>query len=90
MEDVKIMPTSAPRLSRAVNVDETLQVVAALCEKHAISISAIEPLKSGGTRVILSTISHADNLRGRLKGKLIEGAVVRSSLHVIRQPIPYD
>lgn len=80
----------APGPARAVNVDAALQVVAALCEQHAISISTIEALDSGGTRVVLNTAGEAENLRRRMKGKLIEGPVVRSSLHVARKWIPYS
>lgn len=78
-----------PGSSRAVNVDAALQVVAALCEQHSISISTIEPLQSGGTRVVLNTSGEADEVRRRMKSKLIEGPVMRSSLHVARKSAPY-
>lgn len=90
MEDLKNAPGSIAGPGRAVNVDETLQTVAALCDQHKIGISTIEPLQSGGTRVVLNTADQAENLRRRLKGKLISGPVVRSSLHVARKWVPYD
>lgn len=80
---------AATPTSRALNVNATEPVVAALCEQHDIGISTIEPLQSGGTRVVLNTSADAQNLRRRLKGKLIEGPVVRSSLHVARQLVPF-
>lgn len=82
-------PPRATGPGRAVNLNAPLQAVAALCEEHAISISTIEPLQSGGTRVVLNTAGEAENLRRRMKGKLIEGPVVRSPLHVARKSIPY-
>jgi hypothetical protein len=90
LEDLNNTPVRAPGSSRAVNVDVALQAVAALCEQHSISISTIEPLQSGGTRVVLNTAGEAENFRRRMKGKLIEGPVVRSSLHVARKWVPYS
>ena len=74
---------------RAMNIDATEQAVIALCAQNSVGISTIEPLQSGGTRVVLNTSADAEKLRRRLKGKLIEGKVVRSSLHVARQMVPF-
>ncbi len=90
MEDLKNVHISSTGQGRAVNINETLQVVAALCDQHKIGISTIEPLQSGGTRVVLNTADQAENLRRRMKGKLIAGPVVRSSMHVARKWVPYD
>lgn len=89
MENLDNASARAPGSSRAVNVDAALQVVAALCEQHSISISTIEPLQSGGTRVVLNTSGEAEDVRRRMKSKLIEGPVVRSSLHAARKSAPY-
>lgn len=79
----------APGVSRAINIDDSLQVVSDLCKQHAIGISTIEALDSGGTRVVLNTVADAENLRRRVKGKLIQASVVRSSLHIARQAPKY-
>ncbi len=85
MENAATSPARTPGSSRAVHVKATLQAVTALCEQHAISISTIETLQSGGTRVVLNTAGEAANLRRRMKSQLIDGPVVRSSLHVARK-----
>ncbi len=90
LEELKNVHISAPGLSRAVNVTATPQAVTALCEQHQIGISTIEPLPQGGTRVVLNTADQAENFRRRMKGKLIDGPVVRSSMHVARQSAPYS
>ena len=73
-------------MSRAVNIDATLQEVSACCEKYAIGISVIEPLQPGGTRVVLNNGEDTEKLRRRMKGHVIDGPVVRSSLYSARQP----
>lgn len=77
-------------MSRALNLNATVEAVTALCAQHSVRISSIEPLASGGTRVVLSTADDAENLRRRAKGQLINEGVVRSALYVARQPIPYN
>lgn len=79
------LPVDVGDASRALNIDAPMQVVAALCERHAIGISTIEPLQSGGTRIVLNTSEGAEGIRRRMKRKLIEGSVVRSSLHIGRR-----
>lgn len=48
-----------------------------LCRKAGVAISAIEPLPSGGTRLICITAPGAEEMRLRLRGHLIDGAVTR-------------
>ncbi|WP_370175882.1 hypothetical protein [Sphingobium abikonense] len=72
-------------MSRAINVKGTPEAVTALCASHALRISVIEPLQSGGVRVVMLDPRDADTLRGLMKGKLIQGEVVRSASHVARQ-----
>lgn len=79
------VPFDAKDTTRALNIDAPMQVVAALCGRHAIGISMIEPLQSGGTRIVLNTSEGADGIRRRMKGKLIEGPVIRSGLHIGRR-----
>jgi hypothetical protein len=73
-------------MSRAVNVDATVEAVEALCKRHAIGISTIEPLPAGGTRVVLLNPDGADAFRVHMKNKLMAGIVVRSGYHLARQP----
>lgn len=75
-------------MSRAVNTTETPEKVRALCEKHSITISVIEPLPSGGTRVVLVTPDGAALFRMKSKDKVLEGPVARSGLYLARRPEP--
>lgn len=77
-------------MTRVVSVDATPEAVAALCDKFSIAISVIEPLDSGGTRVILNNSHDAEKLRREMKAKLITGPSVRSSLYVARTRVPHN
>lgn len=68
-------------MSRAVNIDATPQTVTDTCALYNYGISAIEPLQSGGTRVVLLNSDDAANLRRRMAAQLIEGPVIRSGLY---------
>lgn len=65
-------------MSRAMNVRATKDEVAAMCAKHAVRITAIEALHSGGTRVVLMNGDEADTIRKAYKTRLITGTVKRS------------
>jgi len=58
-----------------VNLDEG-QVVAK-CLNEKVGISAIERLPSGGVRLVCNSSEGAGTIMRKLKGHLIEGAVVR-------------
>ena len=64
-------------MSRAMNVTLAESDVKDICQKAGVGISAIEPLLSGGTRLICTTGAGADEMRLRLGDHLIEGAVTR-------------
>ncbi len=64
--------------SRAMNVSIAQAEVVALCNKHAASISAIEPLHSGGTRVVLQNNEAAETMRKAFGKKIMAGTVVRT------------
>ena len=51
--------------------------VVAMCEKFAVSISAIEPLPSGGTHLVCTRSEGAEQMRLKMKAHLVEGAVRR-------------
>jgi hypothetical protein len=47
------------------------------CREGGVSISAIEPLKSGGTHLVCKTSEGADEIRLRLMKHIIHSAVQR-------------
>jgi hypothetical protein len=71
-------------MTRVVTIDDTPEAVKTLCDKFGIGISVIEPLQSGGTRLILNNGIDAEKVRREMKTKLITGPSVRSSLYVAR------
>lgn len=75
-------------MSRAINLSAPVADVEALCAKHDVAISVIENLSSGGTRVVLLNPDGADRIRSLMKAKIITTPVVRSPLHMARQPQP--
>lgn len=64
-------------MSRAMNVALPEAEVKDICQSRGVSISAIEPLPSGGTRLICTTPAGAEEMRRHLRGHIIEGAVTR-------------
>ena len=75
-------------MSRAINLDASLDDVKALCARHAVAISTIEALTSGGTRVVLLNPDGAERIRGLMKARIITTPVARSSMYMARQPAP--
>lgn len=51
--------------------------VIAQCAKASVSISATEPLPSGGTHLVCTTGAGADEMRRRLQRNIIPGKVKR-------------
>jgi hypothetical protein len=68
----------APATSRAINVDAPHADVVAMCAKHKASVSTIEDLMSGGTRVVLMNGTDAAAIRKAFGKKVIAGEVVRT------------
>ncbi len=64
--------------SRALNIDADRTAIEAACTKRSIEISAIEPLLSGGTRVVLVNSDGAAKLRTAFKSKLLVGPTTRT------------
>lgn len=62
-----------------MNLDLSEQEVIDRCRREAISISAIETLLSGGTRLVCITIEGADEARHLFKQNIIPGKVRRAS-----------
>jgi hypothetical protein len=65
-------------MSRAMNIDAKQADVIETCAKLKTPISAIEPLISGGTRVVLMNGDDAEIVRKAYKSKLLLGAVTRN------------
>lgn len=64
-------------MSRAINLRMAEADVRERCHESGVSISAIEPLKSGGTHLVCKTSAGADEIRLRLMNHIIHGAVQR-------------
>lgn len=69
-------------MSRAINVNATKADVQALCLKHKATISAIETLASGGTRVVLMNADAAATMTRAFGRKVLSGAVERTPLRM--------
>lgn len=64
-------------MSRAMNLTLDEREVTAICLSSGVSISAIEPLPSGGTRLVCTTGPGAEKMRVRFRRHIIDGAVTR-------------
>ena len=65
-------------ISRAVNVSVEQPQVVAMCKKHDATISAIETLPSGGTRVVLMNSVDAAKIIKAFGSKVLTGTVART------------
>ena len=64
-------------MSRAVHVQAAADHISQTCLKLGAKITAIEPLLSGGTRVVLSNAAQCAAVARAYPKQLIEGAVRR-------------
>lgn len=71
-----------------MNLKASPDVVTATCATHNIGISSIEPLESGGTRIVVLSSAGAAELRRKMKSSIMEGPTTRSGLYVARRPVP--
>ncbi len=67
-------------MSRAINVNATEAEVIKSCARYGATVSAIETLASGGTRVVLMNIIAAETMRAAFGRKLLTGTVRRTPL----------
>jgi predicted aldo/keto reductase-like oxidoreductase len=72
-----------------MNVKGTEAEITAICAKLGIGLSVIEPLKSGGVRLVVNTAAEVERLEEKLGKSLILGPVERSARYVSRQQISY-
>lgn len=69
-------------MSRAFCVTMPMDDVIAACARNQATISTVEPLASGGTRIVLIN-SHDAAVMGRVfAGKILTGTVIRTPLRV--------
>ncbi len=64
-------------MSRAINVDENVAAVTRICEQHNALFSVVEPLQSGGTRLVLRNSADVARITKAFGAKVIRKAVVR-------------
>ncbi|MDB5662312.1 MAG: hypothetical protein JWM38_2791 [Sphingomonas bacterium] len=65
-------------MSRMININATQDHVMATCAKRNVRITAIEPLASGGTRVVTSNAVESVLIAKAYGSKVISGAVQRT------------
>lgn len=65
-------------MSRAINVNATQDHVIATCARRKVSISAMETLKSGGTRVVMNNIGDTAIIAKAYGRNVISGGVTRT------------
>lgn len=73
-------------MSRALNLQLSEADVRARCHESGVSISAIEPLRSGGTHLVCTTSDGAAEMRLRLGDHVIHGVVQRFPFYGARGP----
>jgi hypothetical protein len=71
-------------MSRALNINATPGHVTATCAKGNATISAIEALQSGGTRVVMNNAEDVAMLTKIYGSKVITGAVKRTPTRMTR------
>lgn len=74
-------------MSRAINLSLPQAEVRSECQRVGISISAIEPLLSGGTHLVCTTGGAAEEARLRFGAHIIKGAVRRFPFYRERAPL---
>ena len=72
-------------MTRAVFVDAPVSDVTDACAKIGASVSAIEQLAGGGTRVVLRSIEAADDVRVHYKKKLLGDGTARVPSRLMKQ-----
>lgn len=71
-------------MSRALNLDAAEAHVRDMCAKHNAAISAIEPLRAGGTRVVLKNADDAAIVAKAYGSKVLTGPVLRVPTRLMR------
>lgn len=69
-------------MNRTLHLSLTEGQVTESCRKHSVAISAIEPLVSGGTRLVTMSVDGASKMRAKLKRDIIKDDVERTPLYL--------
>lgn len=72
-------------MSRAINIDASETDVLATCLEKGVTISAIEVLLSGGTRVVLNNAIDTATIKKAYGTKVLNSPVRRSFARLARQ-----
>lgn len=67
-------------MSRSINISASAEDVITMCQKHAASISAMEDLPDGGTRVVLMRADDVETIRRAFRKSLLPDKVRRTPL----------
>ena len=67
-------------MSRVLLVNQSEEAVTKACARFDVAISVLEPLESGGVRLVCVTADGAATMRRKLRSKLIDGPVIRSRI----------
>jgi len=73
-------------MSRAIDLVMPEDDVRTWCTKHKIPVSVIEPLPSGGTRLVCITAAGADEVRLRLGKSIMPDVEKRFRFYRARAP----
>lgn len=80
--DVAPRAAGQPRQSRAINLSLDEIAVQTGCAEHGLTISAIEPLVGGGTRVVMTSSDAAEMARGAFRKWVLSGPVERTPMRL--------
>lgn len=67
-------------MARIVNIDAAARKVEAVCAKYRVSISALEEIPGGGTRIVLADGRGAAIIRRAFRDNLLPDSVRRFPL----------
>jgi hypothetical protein len=71
-------------MSRAINLAAAAAHIRDMCVKHNAAISAMEPLRSGGTRVVFMNADDAAIVAKAYGSKVLTGPVLRMPSRLMR------
>ena len=69
-------------MSRTIHLSMSEDEAVEHCRKHVVGISAIEPLVSGGVRLVTMSADGAETMRAKLKKRIIKADVTRTPLYL--------
>jgi len=67
-------------MSRCINLQLSEAEVRKHCTQHGVSVSVIEPLTSGGVRLVCASGDGAEQIRLGLRTKIIAGEIIRTRI----------